>query len=68
MPGLPGAKISAGFREDWESLRPKACSRPPDPMTRIFMGSKVNSFQPSAISDQRSALGKPENPWSIVVR
>ena len=37
MPGLPGAHTRRVSRGDWAIFQARACSRPPDPMSRIFM-------------------------------
>ena len=47
MPGLPGAMRSSVQRGDWRFFHARACSRPPEPMRRIFieqdspMGTKL---------------------------
>ena len=38
MPPLPGAHSSASTRGERDKARQTACSRPPPPMTRTFMG------------------------------
>ena len=38
MPALPGAHHIWVTWGDWASFQTRACSRPPEPMTRIFMG------------------------------
>jgi len=38
VPALPGATITSLTRADRASFQASACSRPPAPMTRIFMG------------------------------
>ena len=37
MPGLPGAAYNFVQCGDWASFHARACSRPPPPITRIFM-------------------------------
>jgi hypothetical protein len=39
VPALPGATSTSLTRGDCLSFHASACSRPPEPMTRIFMGS-----------------------------
>ncbi len=37
MPGLPGAMTSRRTRGDWAIFHARACSRPPDPTSRMFI-------------------------------
>ena len=39
MPGLPGAHTSRVSSGDWAIFHASACSRPPDPTSRMFMAA-----------------------------
>jgi hypothetical protein len=39
MPALPGAQNSVSVSGDFEIAQASACSRPPEPISRIFMGA-----------------------------
>ncbi len=41
IPGLPGAAKS-WTPGDWASFQQRACSRPPEPITRIFIWAGYN--------------------------
>jgi len=39
MPGLPGATTSRAHRGDWAIFQARACSRPPEPISRTVIGN-----------------------------
>src|SRR5260370_9606957 len=49
MPGFPGAQINSGLRELLLSFQAIACSRPPEPITSIFITER---FYPAADSSE----------------
>src|SRR5450755_2349903 len=60
MPPFPGAQYIFVTRGDWRSFHTKACSRPPLPMTRIFMiehlrlGARADDVKRDLKSDLKS--------------
>src|SRR5919108_5673898 len=42
MPGLPGAACSSVSRALWPSFHARACSRPPEPITRTLTGRECS--------------------------
>lgn len=44
VPGFPGAMKSFDSFELWDNFRAIACSRPPDPINRIFILAIVTMF------------------------
>src|SRR5271167_587063 len=63
MPGLPGAQTSRVVSGDWSIFQARACSRPPDPTTRMFMRAAlarafhaVNSLPRPPRSGRRAGL------------
>src|SRR5271165_4269761 len=48
MPALPGAQQTFSDRGDLVNFQTNACSRPPEPTTRIFMDGIESGIGPSA--------------------
>ena len=42
VPALPGAQKIRSTSDDWFSFQTSACSRPPPPMTRIFIARSID--------------------------
>src|SRR5260370_24232877 len=64
MPALPGAHHNSVTRGDRASFHTRACSRPPDPMTKSFIETRIEAgnqairkrfFSRSARADSRSS-------------
>ena len=61
VPALPGATSTSSTRGDCASFQASACSRPPEPMTRIFMPCPVSSTS-SARRRGSSVVKLPPKP------
>src|SRR5688572_4086070 len=59
MPALPGAHSTSGSRGERRSARTRACSRPPDPTTRIFSGLQRRDEVVDRDRDHRLVLDRP---------
>src|SRR5260221_96329 len=51
VPPLPGATKTFWALGDWASFQARACSRPPEPMTRMFISAIERSVQFGVVED-----------------
>ena len=51
VPGLPGATKTWSTFGDSPNLHASACSRPPEPITRIFMGRRYSMPEMTATGE-----------------
>ena len=55
-PSLPGAHQICSIRGDWASFHTSACSRPPPPMTRIFIPGAETLIRPNRLCQLRKEI------------
>ena len=71
IPALPGAHQICVACGDWASFHTKACSRPPEPITSIFMKKRRSAYAKSRpknsllIAAQHSSAGWLQVPASL---